>query len=172
MNIFAFSECPMTSALWLDDLRKNKMITESCQIMSTVMNIRDPNHGCHVFQNFNPKHGSIQWALTSEMNFRWLLTYTTNLLMQRPYNVNGEQHGCTDLILDIFPVWLVRRARVFPLYDLTKFSNNAANDSVGLSFKWVSNTNLAYRMYITERWKLDYKKPTWKFGKQPDWYCG
>jgi len=26
MNIFALSECPEQSALWLDDIRKNKMI--------------------------------------------------------------------------------------------------------------------------------------------------
>jgi hypothetical protein len=37
MNIFALSECPEQSALWLDDIRKNKMILESAQMLSTAI---------------------------------------------------------------------------------------------------------------------------------------
>ena len=34
MNIFALDKCPMQSAQWLDDIRKNKMILESAQMLS------------------------------------------------------------------------------------------------------------------------------------------
>ena len=39
MNIFALDQCPMQSALWLDDIRKNKMILESAQMLSTAVRL-------------------------------------------------------------------------------------------------------------------------------------
>ena len=41
MNIFALSRCPMQSAWWLDDIRKNKMILESAQMLSTAHRMLD-----------------------------------------------------------------------------------------------------------------------------------
>ena len=39
MNIFATSPSPDTSALWLDDVRKNKMILETAQLLSASVRI-------------------------------------------------------------------------------------------------------------------------------------
>jgi hypothetical protein len=51
----------------------------------------------------------------------------------------------------------------------TPFANCAANADLGLSFKHISNTHQAYRMYINERWKRDTIPLSWVWGKQPDW---
>ena len=50
MNIFAFDKCPMRSALWLDDIRKNKMILESAQMLSTAVRALCPDTTLEVYK--------------------------------------------------------------------------------------------------------------------------
>ena len=73
MNIFAIEGNEETgeidwekSAQSQDNLRVVKMILESCQIMSTVINeqgLKAP------YRSFNPKHPSCLWAAESASNY-------------------------------------------------------------------------------------------------------
>ena len=73
MNIFAIEGDEETgqidwekSAQSQDNLRVVKMILESCQIMSTVINeqgLKAP------YRSFNPKHPSCLWAAESASNY-------------------------------------------------------------------------------------------------------
>lgn len=170
MNIFAFDTHPYKAALWLDDIRKNKMITEGCQLMSTTMNLLDPNHKFEVYRNFNPSHGSCVWTRASCSNFYWLLSYTKFLNKQRGLNVDGTPHKCAAMI-PVFDKWFEQSMDLFSSSLPQRFSNNAANTEYSISYKWVNNPVLAYRMYINDRWKLtDQTKPTWRFGERPYWF--
>lgn len=168
MNIFAFDPDPELSALWLDDVRKNKMITETCQLLSTAMNILAPHHKYDVMASFNPKHGSNVWARASWENFKWLIRYVRNLNLQRGPNADGSNHACFPLFLQ-FDAFAYEHRAAFPSIYLTPFSNNAARTDIGISFKHIQDTNLAYRMYIRERWANDPFVPSWKHGQQPWW---
>lgn len=169
MNIFVFHPSVHISALWLDDVRKNKMITESCQIMSTAANCLVGKQHEGMYRNFNPAHGSNRWAMSSYSNYLWLLRYTTCLLDQRPLNADGTPHACTEMVRHIFPSWLENNAKSFRKSRLTPFSNNAANEDVGVNYKWMRNTVIAYRCYINDRWNMDKIKLSWNFGQEPKW---
>lgn len=50
MNIFAFDPDPWACALWLDDVRKNKMILETAQLLSSAVAINDPSWASKVYK--------------------------------------------------------------------------------------------------------------------------
>ena len=74
MNIFALDKCPMQSALWLDDIRKNKMILESAQMLSTAVRWLDPDTTLPVYKLAYMNHPCTKWARKSRANFSWLLS--------------------------------------------------------------------------------------------------
>ena len=76
MNIFAIENNKSGQIDWIksaqsqDNYRVVKMILESCQILSTVLNeqgIKAP------YRSFNPKHPSCLWAAESSDNFTNLI---------------------------------------------------------------------------------------------------
>ena len=83
MNIFALSECPEQSALWLDDIRKNKMILESAQMLSTAIRWLDPDTTLPVYKLAYINHPCSKWARQSRSNFKWLLDHMTALFNQK-----------------------------------------------------------------------------------------
>lgn len=163
MNIFAYDKNPALSALWLDDIRKNKMITESAQILSTCMNTLVPDHKYDVYKSFSPKHGSNVWVTLSSANFSWLIAHANAMLTQR-----GGHHGAQHVISQAYG-FCIEFCNRWDRHDLTPFSNNAANSSLGISFKHIPDTCLAYRMYSDWRWQHDTIKLTWNHGKEPWW---
>ena len=73
MNIFAIEGDVETGEIdWVksaqsqDNLRVVKMILESCQILSTVLNEQGLDAP---YRSFNPKHPSCLWAAESAANF-------------------------------------------------------------------------------------------------------
>ncbi len=75
MNIFALSECPEQSALWLDDIRKNKMILESAQMLSTAIRRLDPDTTLPVYKLAYINHPCSKWARATRGNFMWLIKH-------------------------------------------------------------------------------------------------
>ena len=67
MNIFAFDKCPMRSALWLDDIRKNKMILESAQMLSTAVRALCPDTTLEVYKTAYLNHPCSKWARQSKV---------------------------------------------------------------------------------------------------------
>ena len=82
MNIFAFDRCPMQSASWLDDIRKNKMILESAQMLSTAVRMLDPDTNLSVYKLAYINHPCSKWARASRDNFKWLLSHMSWLYNQ------------------------------------------------------------------------------------------
>lgn len=163
MNIFAYDPCPIQSALWLDDVRKNKMIVEGCQLLSTTVALRIPAMAHRVYRKSYVNHPCAIWARASLANFNWLLTHTMAMHEQR-----GRPHKSSRL----FPVFLELRNGdfgSFPEKNLTPFANCAANAGLGISYKHISNTHAAYRLYSLYRWKHDTIKLSWKYGEEPPW---
>jgi hypothetical protein len=160
MNIFTFDPDPWTCALWLDDVRKNKMILETAQLLSAAVAINDPSWASRVYKPTHLGHPCAKWTMTSKANFEWLLTYMSDLADQK-----GE-HKSAELI----PVFTdYYHNGWFPSKDQTPFPNCAANADLGISFKHVADVHEAYRLYISERWKRDTIMLTWIHGEEPSW---
>ena len=163
MNIFATSPSPDTSALWLDDVRKNKMILETAQLLSASVRINSMSKawGDKVYKLTHTGHPCCVWTCHSKGNFRWLLDHMIALAAQ------WGRHKSADLI----PVFEDYYHHGYFLSDeQTKHPNCAANADQGLSFKHISNVHEAYQLYLNERWKRDTIHLSWVHGEKPEWH--
>ena len=163
MNIFAYDPDPKLCALWLDDVRKNKMITETAQLLSTCMRYRKPAWSLDrkdIMASAYVNHPCSLWVRESWANFRWLTEH-----MQALCNQWGRPHKSARVIAPALKAGIN-----FGLDDqLTPFANCARNQSLGINFKTVEDTHLAYRMYTRERWKQDTIRLSWVYGEEPEW---
>ena len=161
MNIFAFDKCPMQSALWLDDVRKNKMILESAQMLSTAVRWLDPDTTLPVFKLAYINYPCSIWARKSRANFQWLLHHMSWL-----FNQKSGEHKSARLIPE-FQKYADNGD--FPDEYLTPFANCARNLERGVDYSDVDDVHQAYRMYMNDRWKERNITLTWRWGKEPDW---
>ena len=162
MNIFALSRCPMQSAWWLDDIRKNKMILESAQMLSTAVRWLDPDTTLPVYKLAYINHPCSKWARKSRSNFKWLLSHMYHLYLQK----GGNKHKSGNLLpyLDEYS-----HVGYFPNEELTPFANCARNLERGVDYSDVDNVHEAYRMYMNDRWKERNITLTWRWGREPEW---
>ena len=161
MNIFAFDKCPMRSALWLDDIRKNKMILESAQMLSTAVRALCPDTTLEVYKTAYLNHPCSKWARQSRANFQWLLHHMSWL-----YNQKTGDHKSARLIPEFQKY---ADDGDFPDEYLTPFANCARNLERGVDYSEVDDVHQAYRMYMNDRWKERNITLTWRWGEEPDW---
>ena len=161
MNIFAFDKCPMRSALWLDDIRKNKMILESAQMLSTAVRALCPDTTLEVYKTAYLNHPCSKWARQSRANFQWLLHHMSWL-----YNQKSGDHKSARLIPEFQKY---ADDGDFPDEYLTPFANCARNLERGVDYSDVDDVHQAYRMYMNDRWKERNITLTWRWGREPDW---
>ena len=167
MNIFAFDDDVRLSALWLDDVRKNKMISETNQLLASAINILDPNHnvkGLCSYPKSVPSHGCAMWAREAACNFQWLLYYNKEMLLQW-----DKPHAGHDKLIAAINWFYGGGSKLFREIYRTPFYNGTTNQALGISYKHVANTNAAYRLYIRDRWSNDTIKLSWKRGEEPCW---
>ena len=161
MNIFAFDKCPMRSALWLDDIRKNKMILESAQMLSTAVRALCPDTTLEVYKTAYLNHPCSKWARQSRANFQWLLHHMSWL-----YNQKSGDHKSARLIPEFQKY---ADYGDFPDEYLTPFANCARNLERGVDYSDIDDVHQAYRMYMNDRWKERNITLTWRWGEEPDW---
>jgi len=102
MNIFAIEGDGnnidwIASAKSQDNYRVVKMILESCQILSTVLNgqgVKAP------YRSFNPKHPSCLWAAESSDNFEKLVLHCDAMLEEYTRRF-GRVHKCRGVLTQI-----------------------------------------------------------------------
>lgn len=163
MNIFAYDPCPIRSALWLDDIRKNKMIVEGCQLLSTTVALLRPDLATYVYRISYVNHPCAIWARASRDNFVWLLSHTEAMHKQR-----GKPHKSAGLF-PIFHKFCDENSRNFHAKSMTPFANCARNKTLGVDFTHIPNTHAAYRLYSSYRWQHDTIKLSWRYGEEPKW---
>ena len=161
MNIFAFDKCPMRSALWLDDIRKNKMILESAQMLSTAVRALCPDTTLEVYKTAYLNHPCSKWARQSRANFQWLLHHMSWL-----YNQKSGDHKSARLIPEFQKY---ADDGDFPDEYLTPFANCARNLERGVDYSDIDDVHQAYRMYMNDRWKERNITLAWRWGEEPDW---
>lgn len=163
MNIFATSSDPKQSAMWLDDKRVNKMITESAQIICTVLagdSIEDLP-----FKSTHEHHPIVLWAGSTPQNLYWLSQHHVFLYGEWVHRFDKPHaSGLKPKVLSHIPQAKPPKT----------FQNSAKNTSRGLDFTWCADVHLAYRMYMTARWINDTRAPKWTKRHEPDWrlHCG
>lgn len=156
MNIFVTSDSPIESARYLDDKRVIKMCTESAQMLSTAIRLKtDYPLKDELYKVTHINHPCNKWTMESQQNYQWLLLHFIELCNEytRRY---GKVHASMSLLKHF-----EYNKYSLPDIGLTSYANCAARQDLGISFKHLKDTKLAYKLYLKERWKLDKRIPTW-----------
>jgi hypothetical protein len=164
MNIFAIEGNEETgeidwekSAQSQDNLRVVKMILESCQIMSTVINeqgLKAP------YRSFNPKHPSCLWAAESLSNYMNLAIHCQAMIDEYQHRF-GKTHKCEAVLHtlvemcdpDLFPAMEPTPLR---LAMPDEFRSN--NPVVSYRKFYASKPRLRYSMDKIPSWMAEYRK--------------
>lgn len=155
MNLFVTSNCPTESAKALDDLRLNKMLLETCQLLSTALHLNGYK-GPYAITHQN--HPITVWVASNYKNYLWTLEHFIALYNERKQRT-GKEHKCWEhyyeLMTNRFKIPKHREERD-PFVNCTPFKD-------------VNNVIKAYRMTLEYKWDNDLKIPTWTNSSPPIW---
>lgn len=163
MNVFALSRNPNLAAYYMCDKHVVKMIIETSQILSAVMDARGSNskqYSLPQYPKAHMKHPSTLWAMESLGNYKWLVRHLEALHMEyeNRYSRTHKLQGCL----------MVYRAQT----DNLKFEKTKRTEFVQAitNKKWHRKNPIeAYRTYYNME-KFVFAK--WKLGNIPHWYTG
>lgn len=152
MNIFVTSPCPKLSALYLDKKRRNKMITESMQMMALALyrnNLRQfiprrkdgEPYKCGSHYN----HPCTIWAARTQGNFLWLHEHCYWLYY---FNQSIDKYAPRPYIVPSFAITL--QGAKYLTGGLEPFQNCARNLPLGLDFTHLPIHD-AYIQYLHAR---------------------
>lgn len=154
MNIFASYPCPERSAFVLDDQRLVKMTLESCQMLSMVaahVGLWQPGY-CRPTHH---QHPCVIWVAESRDNWDWLWDHVWALDLERRRRwsrtaVHKTLAACHARHLQQTRKWL-------PALGSTPHPNCARNKLLGIDYTHIPDTHLAYRLYLSARWRRQRK---------------
>lgn len=157
MNIFYTSTCPVECAKNLDDKRVVKMCLETAQMLCTAIN---ESGGTAPYKSTHKNHPCNIWARQAAGHWLWLYKHFIALCWEYKKRY-GKIHKSFKVLqsvklkdqIDILP-------KVF-ISDLKHPPNCAANTSKGISYKHITQTVDAYKIYLNDRWETDSRTPTW-----------
>ena len=156
MNIFATSDSPIDCAIVLDDIRLNKMIVESGQMLSSALY---KNNICDIF--YKPaylKHPCTIWASTTKQNFQWLLDHGLAMCVTFEM-ITGKVHK-TERVL-----WNMRDYSLFmPSSHRTEFE-----DCTYFKGRIDIDVHEKYKLHLNHKWQQD-ADPKWSKRKIPDFF--
>lgn len=159
MNIFCTDSSPIRSAMYLDDVRINKMIVESAQMLSTVIRRYGVGNGIH-YKSAYQNHPCTLWAGETRGNFLWLCDHA--LAMCAIYTkTRGREHASERVIQFCYKLaHKVKAGDVTEFADCTEFKDRKDIPIIE-----------RYRLFMNLKWnERDKKNPTWRNRKVPDWY--
>lgn len=164
MNIFCVSRHPRKCARALDDLRLNKMMLETAQILCTVINMegksqRTPYRSTHIN---NP---IIKWAYSDPHHWSWLW-HLGNAYGDEIIHRNGRRHASHLVIQGLTLNWPWLEGE--PRRDI-EFYNGARHRGLDIDYTYIDNTHKAYKAYLNARWDTAKRDPTWKKRGEPSW---
>lgn len=171
MNIFLVSNNPDECAQALDDLRLNKMILETGQMLCTAyrhhtkMREADPTTTYFwplefpgIYKETHKNHPCNVWLRESINNYKWTLNLFIALAEEKYYRTGKTHLTYTKLFepLAIIP---------YNSYPAPKFTFDCSNvvPSTGNVFN-------NYKLCLANKWNNDIKAPTWTKRGMPDWY--
>jgi hypothetical protein len=159
VNIFISDPNPHLSAIALDDRRRNKMIVESCQMLSTSLilsgassNDLPTNSKGLPYRKSHELHPCTRWVNNSSSNYLWLAEHTRALLNAYKQHM-GRSHACVKALEK-----LLRNSFIIQIdIGLTPFVNCATHH------KHIKDVHEAYQLELIKKWNEH------KEGYPPKW---
>lgn len=160
MNIFLTSFDPKEAASHLDDLRLNKMILETAQLLSCAYrHLFGENAVLYRDTHFN--HPCTIWARKNRENYSWLVAYFDALAkekMKRDKLVgkkNVKPHKSWEMLFEVLSAKKVKG------FGDVVFDFNCTD------FKEEKDVRIAYRKQLLKKWEGDLREPKWSGKKRP-----
>jgi len=154
VNIFVVSPDIHECAQALDDLRLNKMIIETAQLLSTAMRVCGYASD-DIYKVTHANHPCAIWARETGANYRWLLSYMSALVEERRLRT-GKGHKSYDIFNT-----LSSGCNLMPPGELTPFVNCSAYKDIGVFD--------AYKLTLKDKWNNDKRPPKWTTRQRPSW---
>lgn len=168
MNIFATSIDPVQCAQDLDDLRLNKMLIETGQLLSTALHFRvdwrpQGFTPAKVYKPTHQNHPCAVWV-RADINHFWWTFRLFNAMQDEYWYRRDKLHATFAKLYDIIQATLIE-------YELThnhsfQYPHYWANCS---AYKDDPNTQAAYRLTMIDKWNADLRIPTWTKRGAPVW---
>lgn len=156
MNVFAVSRNPVACARALDDKRLNKMIVESCQILSTALHLRGYG-STDIYKPAYIRHPVVLWAAHDARHYAWLYRHLLALFQERAFRTNKSEH---------------RSRRLLPLLGRHVTTKSPPSSFLNCTpFKDIVDVHLAYRMTLCAKWSQDVRPPTWSKRGPPAFFA-
>lgn len=156
MNIFVTDVCPIKSAQALDDVRLNKMIVESAQLLSTALRIKGVDDPV-LYRISHMHHPCCHWVRRNRANFEWLAQHAQAMLSERLDRGFSTKHATDPVIVTCY-----RYITNIPNGNLEPFHNSSL-------FKDNPDTIQAYRDTMNHKWDTDVIKVSWRNRGAPEW---
>lgn len=138
MNIFVTNECPVQSAIEHNNILLNKMVIESCQLLSIAHHFLDGNTVAMKPTHYN--HPCSVWARKTSGNYKWLYQHYVALCTEYLYRT-GKEHASSRFINEL------SRLPSNILHEDRTFFAKATPDE----FKAIPNAVLAYQAYLNHK---------------------
>lgn len=153
MNIFIVDPNPEVCAKALDDLRLNKMILETAQLLSTALRVRHTS--MPVYKITHQNHPCAIWARENKSNYSWLLKHFSALVQEKIART-GKGHKSDQLWL-----YFADGVKLMPEGELTPFANCTPYKDHGVFD--------AYKLTLIDKWANDKRPPKWTNAHKPSW---
>lgn len=159
MNIFLTSHIPQEAASHLDDLRLNKMILETAQLLSSAFRHLFSNHPL-LYRDTHLNHPCAIWARKNSRNYSWLVEYFDALAQekyQRDLTIKKSNQ------VKYHKSW----QRLFQLFNSKKIEHKPHSAKLEFfdfnctDFKKEKNITVAYKQQLAKKWQNDLRKPKW-----------
>lgn len=151
MNIFVTSRDPSIAPQHLDDKRLNKMILESCQILSTVMHLKGKKGP---YKSTHQNHPCVKWVNENDNNFSWLKLYFFYACQEYTYRFK-KPHKCYSHYAIFVDFNGVSYRRPMTFVNCTPF-------------KQEPDVVRAYKMCLVDKWYNDIRPPKWTRRRKPE----
>lgn len=164
MNIFLVDKDPRICAQALCDLRLNKMILETAQMLCVGYRYYWPNeaekHADILYKPTHTNHPCCTWLKRDKDNYVWLVRLFKELADEKHFRT-GLVHLSYRKLYDILS-HPVMNANLYT--DYIDFSFNCSNN-----FPRLSNVFEDYKQCLRDKWKHDLRKPSWHKRGEPAW---
>jgi hypothetical protein len=163
MNIFVVDKCPIKAAQQMIDKHVIKMATESLQMISA----------CLILRNFNspyrlsfPYHPCTIWARESKQNMEWLVTHTYALCQE--YTIRYGKTHQVERTMNLYRESIEGLIDYLPDIGLTDFAIAISED---MNCRKVHGFD---DMDAVEKYRLYYMHDKWHFAswktQEPEWW--
>jgi len=166
MNIFLTSFNSKEAAAHLDDLRLNKMILETAQLLSCAYRHLFSEHSA-LYRETHFNHPCSIWARKNEDNYSWLVQYFDDLAQEKlrrdltikKANLVKPHKSWSDL----FAIFNSKKTNNYQTKLNADFFDFNCTD-----FKDEKDVRIAYQKQLAQKWQNDLKPPKWTGSNRPN----